>query len=156
MSKTPKIPEWQRATTESTAPLPSPTVNAPESKVEQLVQAPTPTEDDLSSTEGEESTEETADERGKESLDLLGQARRFLEDPVIRDAPRERKIAFLESKGVRSEDFEALLDVATHQDEPVDLRDAGARAYSTVSCLCSMQIPAFWLSTTLHACMTIY
>lgn len=42
-------------------------------------------------------------------LPLLEQARKFLEDESIRDAPRERKVAFLETKGVSPEQIEQLL-----------------------------------------------
>ncbi|KAK5045888.1 hypothetical protein LTR84_008674 [Exophiala bonariae] len=39
----------------------------------------------------------------------LEQARQLIEDESIRDESREKKIAFLESKGVRAEDIEAVL-----------------------------------------------
>ncbi|KIW26043.1 uncharacterized protein PV07_09172 [Cladophialophora immunda] len=42
-------------------------------------------------------------------LPLLEQARQFLEDETIRDASRERKVAFLEKKGLQSEEIEKLL-----------------------------------------------
>ncbi|KIX97270.1 uncharacterized protein Z520_06722 [Fonsecaea multimorphosa CBS 102226] len=42
-------------------------------------------------------------------LPLLEQAQRFLEDDSIRDAPRERKVAFLEKKGLQAEEIEKLL-----------------------------------------------
>jgi hypothetical protein len=40
---------------------------------------------------------------------LREQAAKFLQDASIRDANRERKVAFLESKGVKRDDIEALL-----------------------------------------------
>ncbi|EXJ82638.1 hypothetical protein A1O3_06451 [Capronia epimyces CBS 606.96] len=43
-------------------------------------------------------------------LPLLEQARRFLEDDSIRNASRERKVAFLQKKGLRAVDIETLLD----------------------------------------------
>ncbi|KAI1612901.1 peroxisomal membrane anchor protein conserved region-domain-containing protein [Exophiala viscosa] len=42
-------------------------------------------------------------------LPLLDQARKFLEDESIRDAPRERKVAYLETKGLNPEQIEQLL-----------------------------------------------
>lgn len=44
-----------------------------------------------------------------QSKTLREQAAKFLQDPNIQDADRERKVAFLESKGVRRDDIEALL-----------------------------------------------
>lgn len=99
MSNKPSIPAWQRASTDNVASSP------PEHKVksaqQQPVEAPTPTEDDIESEDGGVQL--------SESSDLLEQASRFLEDPAIRDAPREKKVAFLESKGVSPEDVETLL-----------------------------------------------
>lgn len=43
---------------------------------------------------------------------LLEQAAKFLEDESIRDAPQDRKIAFLESKGLNSEDIQQVLGVS--------------------------------------------
>ncbi|CAG8014171.1 unnamed protein product [Penicillium olsonii] len=42
---------------------------------------------------------------------LLDQASKFLEDESIRDAPEDRKIAFLESKGLNTEDIQQVLGV---------------------------------------------
>lgn len=41
--------------------------------------------------------------------ELLDQARDFLKDESIQNAPRERKIAFLQNKGISNEDIEQLL-----------------------------------------------
>lgn len=43
---------------------------------------------------------------------LLEQAAKFLEDESIRDAPQDRKISFLESKGLNSEDIQQVLGVS--------------------------------------------
>ncbi|KXG48043.1 uncharacterized protein PGRI_019130 [Penicillium griseofulvum] len=43
---------------------------------------------------------------------LLDQASKFLEDESIRDAPTDRKVTFLESKGLTSEDIEQVLGVS--------------------------------------------
>ncbi|KAI4203269.1 MAG: hypothetical protein LQ350_001966, partial [Teloschistes chrysophthalmus] len=41
---------------------------------------------------------------------LLGQASRFLKKDEIKDAPTEKKIAFLQSKGLTDEETSGLLD----------------------------------------------
>jgi hypothetical protein len=69
------------------------------------------------------------------STDLLEQARRFLEDANIRDAPREKKAVFLQAKGVSPEDIETLLGKTIPENATPDLEAAGARAWSTVSVL---------------------
>ncbi|PGH36767.1 hypothetical protein GX50_00427 [[Emmonsia] crescens] len=43
---------------------------------------------------------------------LIEQASRFLEDESIRDAPTDKKIAFLESKGLQNEDIQTLLGIS--------------------------------------------
>jgi hypothetical protein len=48
----------------------------------------------------------------EEDRDTLETARQFLAEESIRDAPTDKKIAFLESKGVKSEDIQALLGVS--------------------------------------------
>ncbi|KAI8934887.1 hypothetical protein NX059_008559 [Plenodomus lindquistii] len=135
MSAKPKTPEWQRATADNSSSPQPPKVEEKEVEVEQPVQAPTPTEHDISSDESEEAiatpSESIASEGESESPDLLEQAQRFLEDPTIRDAPREKKVAFLESKGVRPEDVETLLGVEPQENNAVALEDAGERAWST-------------------------
>lgn len=124
MSDKPRIPSWQRASvnsppTPSSEPKEQPeTSDDAELKTSPLAEAPTPTESDL-------------DDLPSESL--LDQASRFLEDAAIRDAPREKKAAFLESKGVKAEDIATLLDQRAQEDSTVDLEEAGARAWSTVS-----------------------
>ncbi|KAF7131265.1 hypothetical protein CNMCM5793_004370 [Aspergillus hiratsukae] len=49
--------------------------------------------------------------------ELIEQARKFLQDDSIRDAPVDRKIAFLESKGLRSEEIDSLLGISRDADE---------------------------------------
>lgn len=84
------IPAWQRSTT-----IPG-------------------TEEQIPSKEA--ASEPTAaakeDERSKSS-DVQEQARKFLEDPSVKDAPREKKLAFLESKGLKREDVESFLDASS-------------------------------------------
>ena len=43
---------------------------------------------------------------------LLEQASKFLEDEAIRDAPTDKKISFLESKGLKGPDIDSLLGVS--------------------------------------------
>lgn len=43
--------------------------------------------------------------------DLVDSASRFLEDESIRDAPTDRKVSFLESKGLNSDEIQQLLGV---------------------------------------------
>ncbi|KAF1949193.1 DUF726-domain-containing protein [Byssothecium circinans] len=118
MSK-PSIPSWQRA--QVTAPT-SPSEPEPSSE-------PQP-ESSPAQTTGEP-TKNEAQEKEPKSASILEQASRFLEDPAIRDAPRDRKVAFLESKGVSSEDIEKLLERGIPEDASRDVSEAGERAWST-------------------------
>ncbi|KAJ5513212.1 hypothetical protein N7463_002764 [Penicillium fimorum] len=81
-SKPTSIPSWQR-----------PNKTAEES--------PSPTSDDAPATIP--STSRQA---------LLDQASKFLEDESIRDAPTDRKVSFLESKGLSSDDIEQVLGIS--------------------------------------------
>lgn len=47
---------------------------------------------------------------------LLEQAAKFLEAEDVRDAPTERKIAFLESKGLTNEEIHKLLGISRNTD----------------------------------------
>ncbi|KAJ5688746.1 hypothetical protein N7462_003138 [Penicillium macrosclerotiorum] len=85
-SKPPSIPSWQRQS-ESGPADPSP--SSPSAS---------PNSDDLPASTLRH--------------DLLEQASRFLEDESIRDAPTDRKVSFLESKGLNSDEIETLLGVA--------------------------------------------
>ncbi|KAH6841631.1 hypothetical protein B0T12DRAFT_362407 [Alternaria alternata] len=120
MSNKPAIPDWQRASADNAAASPEPE----EARAQDAVEAPTPTEDDV---EGEDGGEQPS-----QSSELLEQASRFLEDATIRDAPRERKVAFLQSKGVSTEDIETLLGTEPQEDTHTDLEEVGQRAWSAV------------------------
>ena len=125
MSNKPAIPSWQRTSAATTT-----TSTPSEQETSSDGQA------NSSSVSGAEpSTEKSSEEQDAEGKTLLEQASRFLEDPAIRDAPRERKVTFLESKGVRSEEIEELLGKAIAEDATPDITEAGARAWSTVSVL---------------------
>lgn len=139
MSGKPGIPEWQRASSSSAASTTSTndTTSSPKPEEEEEasaqqqpqqppVEAPTPTEDDVAQPEEEE-------KHSTESSSLLEQAARFLDDPTIRDAPREKKVAFLESKGVSAEDIGRLLGEEEPERRPIEVEDVGDRAWSTVS-----------------------
>jgi len=110
MSNKTSIPAWQRASADNAGSSSPPPEHEDTSAQQQPVEAPTPTEDDIESEEGGVQLSES-----EESVDLLEQASRFLDDPAIRDAPREKKVAFLESKGVNAGDIEALLDEKTEE-----------------------------------------
>ncbi|KAJ5959335.1 uncharacterized protein N7479_006485 [Penicillium vulpinum] len=93
-SKSASIPSWQRAN-------------------ETVDESPSPTSNDAPATTA--STSRQA---------LLDQASKFLEDESIRDAPTDRKVSFLESKGLNSDDIEQVLGVS---------RNAEATNSSTVA-----------------------
>jgi hypothetical protein len=128
MSSRPGIPAWQRASAGTPAAAASPPEHDDdqvETETQEPVEAPTPTEADIESGDSEQ--------KPSEGINLLEQASRFLEDETIRDAPRERKVAFLESKGVKSEDIETLLGAETQESNYAELEEAGDRAWSSVS-----------------------
>ncbi|KAI9898098.1 hypothetical protein N3K66_006458 [Trichothecium roseum] len=52
---------------------------------------------------------DTEEEEREEENDRLTVARRFLDDEDVRSAPRSRKVAFLQSKGVSTTDIETLI-----------------------------------------------
>ncbi|CAG8877227.1 unnamed protein product [Penicillium nalgiovense] len=85
-SKSASIPSWQK-----------PNKTAEES--------PSPTSDDAPATTA--STSRQA---------LLDQASKFLEDESIRDAPTERKVSFLESKGLSSDDIQQVLGISRNDE----------------------------------------
>ena len=129
MSGKPAIPEWQRASAASSSSdvaASSPTQE--EANAQPAAEAPTPTEDDVAQQDGEE--------QHSEDTSLLEQASRFLDDPAIREAPRDKKIAFLESKGVGADDIKTLLGEDTQETSPVEVEEAeevAERAWPTVS-----------------------
>jgi hypothetical protein len=100
MSNKPGIPSWQRpqATTSQSPPSLEPE-SKPESQESEEVNL---------SSDPEEAIEAEKDESRLDSSALLEQASKFLEDPTIRDAPWDKKVIFLRSKGVRDEELEKL------------------------------------------------
>ncbi|KAJ5173368.1 peroxin [Penicillium capsulatum] len=86
-SKPPSIPSWQQRSGSGSADS-----SAPSSP------SPSPSSDDAPASTSRQ--------------DLVDQASRFLEDDSIRDAPTDHKIAFLESKGLDSDEIQQLLGVS--------------------------------------------
>ncbi|PSN63580.1 hypothetical protein BS50DRAFT_602381 [Corynespora cassiicola Philippines] len=142
MSHRPRIPSWQQAQAQAQAttppqpepepePAPEPESTSPE-HVPDSPDSPEPQpESHASPDDAEEPARDASDEMPPHDIPLLEQASRFLQDPAIRDAPRDRKAAFLESKGVKSEDINRLLGAAPRESTTEDLEQAGERAWST-------------------------
>ncbi|KAJ9261658.1 hypothetical protein DTO212C5_8230 [Paecilomyces variotii] len=84
-TKKPAIPEWQRKAGESAS-----------------TQSPSATTNEASQEQSEASPR----------TELLEQASKFLEDESIRDAPTDRKVSFLESKGLRQDEIDRLLGLS--------------------------------------------
>ncbi|KAJ5540991.1 hypothetical protein N7494_006067 [Penicillium frequentans] len=89
-TKPPSIPAWQRqaASPADQSPSQSP--------------SPSPSSDDAPAPTSRE--------------DLINQASRFLEDESIRDSSTDRKVAFLESKGLNPDEIQQLLGVTRNQE----------------------------------------
>lgn len=141
MSNKPKRPSWQRVsaekpdTTEREAEQPSQPAEQAQQSTPAIAEAPVPTEDDLEEPE---------------SIGLLDQAKRFLDDSTIRDAPREKKVAFLESKGVSAEDIETLLGAELPETHSSELEAVGERAWSTVSYRFTCLVPSIYDNRTIQ------
>ena len=86
--KSPSIPEWQKAFAQSSSPPST------------------------------ETSADAQDDGAASKTQLLDQAKRFLEDESIRDASRERKVAFLEQKGLQGDDIQTLLGPASTETTP--------------------------------------
>ena len=61
-------------------------------------------------------------ESDKPAEDQLDVARRFLDDDQVKDAPREKKVAFLKAKGVEDGDIERLLSETEQQPKSEQVR----------------------------------
>jgi hypothetical protein len=96
-----KIPAWQRAT------------SLPGAEDVQVTAETTPAAEEPTKADAKEATHEAArseEANSKADIDeLRDSAFKFLNDPSIKDAPRERKAAFLESKGLKKEEIDLLL-----------------------------------------------
>lgn len=65
--------------------------------------------------EADENKEEVKSETQSEEpsrTELVESAKKFLEEDEVKDATTDKKIAFLESKGLKNEEIEQLLGVA--------------------------------------------
>jgi hypothetical protein len=78
--------------------------------------------------------EEDQDESQLRSSALLEQASKFLEDPTIRDAPWDKKVVFLRSKGVKDEEIEKLRKPQPER-SITDMESEGERAWPKVRTL---------------------
>ena len=65
-----------------------------------------------------ESSNKPADDTPGSRATLIEQASQFLEDPVTRHATMERKMQFLESKGLTNREIFELLGIARKEDAP--------------------------------------
>ncbi|KAK5151724.1 peroxin Pex14/17-penicillium chrysogenum [Cryomyces antarcticus] len=112
------IPSWQRA---SATPAAS-TVGSPGAE-DSTKQESAPA---AVSSSPEKSSK---DNRSEPEVSLLDQASKFLEDPTIQGAPTDRKIAFLESKGVSNENIQKLLGISRNKEASSDLSTSAASAW---------------------------
>ena len=111
-----KIPAWQRATS-----LPG---------AEDVTASPPPQDEETkaaaAAADEKETTHEPARSEASNSKDdidgLKEQASRFLSDPAIKDASREKKAAFLESKGLKREEVDLLLSSPAVQEVKTQVR----------------------------------
>jgi hypothetical protein len=63
-----------------------------------------------------EKTESPAEQASESRGTTIEQAKRFLEQDDVRDAPTDKKIAFLEGKGLKKEDIQTLLGVTRNEE----------------------------------------
>ncbi|KPM45697.1 hypothetical protein AK830_g848 [Neonectria ditissima] len=131
---TPAVPSWQRAEPEDAASEASSAAIAtdaaetepeteaePETKAEPVVEA-------------QAETAPAAPAAPEENM--LDVARKFLDDDAIRDAPLEKKVAFLEAKGISDANIQTLLadapaPVTSKDDAPEEAAAAQPPAQST-------------------------
>ncbi|EON64714.1 hypothetical protein W97_03947 [Coniosporium apollinis CBS 100218] len=110
-----RIPAWQRAQAPST-------VDSSSLSTEQSTPPPppTPAEPPTTAQQAPGAEESTTSGSTQAQPPLIEQASKFLQDPSIRDAPRERKVAFLQSKGLSSDEIQTLLGPEQAADMPED------------------------------------
>ncbi|KAL4732544.1 hypothetical protein ACLX1H_001560 [Fusarium chlamydosporum] len=110
----PAIPSWQKAQSDetdsqSTEPALTPSTSTSTSEVD--APAATTTAEEIPQSE-----------HASDDEDKLEVARRFLENDAVRDAPREKKVEFLKSKGIDESEIHALLG----QDESLTENESSA------------------------------
>jgi hypothetical protein len=93
-SRRPAIPDWQMNYIQSSS-------------------APEPLAKDPPSNSNDASSSNTG---------LLELAKRWLKDESIRDSPRERKVAFLEQKGLQGDDIRKLLDTQDRREREPEMK----------------------------------
>lgn len=109
----PAIPEWQRKASSTSSPVDQ---DASDKSTEEA----TATEDEQTTT-------------SPNRLALLEQAKTFLADPEIRDTTTDRKITFLESKGLTNDEIDSLLGVSRNEDAPTSTEtNDGASNQATI------------------------
>ncbi|KAF2404949.1 hypothetical protein EJ06DRAFT_578234 [Trichodelitschia bisporula] len=113
----PSVPAWQRA-----AASPPPSVHAPQTgdatpAPKEAGETPTP---EAHVADAPTDTSHAVESSADDGL-LREYAVQFLQDPDIRYAPREKKVAFLETKGLSREEIEGLLNA---EDELHEIEDA--------------------------------
>lgn len=104
-SRDPLIPEWQRKSAERTA---------------------TPEPDHMSS-------DNTGSSEDSSRSVLLDQATKFLEDESIRDASTDRKVSFLESKGLTNDEIQKLLGVSRNSSATSEVKTGQPNATESTS-----------------------
>lgn len=95
--KVPSIPSWQRPQSSATTSESSP---SDEENATNATTSPRQHSHKGNTAKRDEDVKDGA---------LLEQARKFLQDPIIRDEPLERKQAFLQLKGLSSDSIDELL-----------------------------------------------
>ncbi|KAK7180106.1 hypothetical protein DPSP01_011156 [Paraphaeosphaeria sporulosa] len=133
MSGKPGIPSWQRVQAPASTPAEGDAQPASEQQPESTPAAP---------SRAEEADGDATQDTATGDASLLDQASKFLDDPAIRDAPREKKIEFLQSKGVKAGDIDELLSRDTPRDVAEDLAQAGERAWSSKAASTAPRVPA--------------
>jgi Pex14 N-terminal domain len=118
-SKKPSIPAWQTKAPEETSQSSSKTTNQAERE--------TPAQ------------ERTA---------LIEQAKTFLQEFSVRDAPREKKVAFLEKKGLQGDEIQKLLDTASSKPASFNVQDSGIKTIHDSSPVSTSTIPDTTQSST--------
>jgi hypothetical protein len=110
--KSPSIPSWQQTQSPSLTSKPSPK------------NGKTATEVHTSATELSHGDSSPTNNENVKGEPLLEQARKFLQDPTIRDEPIERKKAFLRSKGIEDKTISELF--AKDAEEEAEKGDMGS------------------------------
>ncbi|KAF2017182.1 DUF726-domain-containing protein [Aaosphaeria arxii CBS 175.79] len=141
MSDKPSAPAWQRAQSSDSEEASSPVTSSEQHPTSEKEENENPATDTVDAVDAEGTSEaesalpassEPSEERHEaagESQSLLDQASRFLEDPTIREAPREKKIEFLQSKGFSQEHIQKLLETQENNDALSKLTTDGERAW---------------------------